>query len=144
MVVKKRFCTFFLAGGYYGVEVDRVREIGRPQGLTRVPRAPAVVRGLMNLRGEIITALDLRRRLGLEEAAEGPAPRNVVVLAGGGLLGLLVDEIGDVLEPEAEAFEGPPETLRGAARELIRGTFKLPDRLLLVLDIDKVVTPTGA
>jgi purine-binding chemotaxis protein CheW len=139
MAASNRFCTFFVAGSWYGVEVDQVQEIVRHQGLTRVPLAPRVVRGLINLRGQIVTALDLRRRLGLGDAPDGLTPRNVVVRTGEGVVSLLVDEIGDVLEADAEAFEHPPETLRGAARDLIRGAYKLRDRLLLILDIDKVV-----
>jgi methyl-accepting chemotaxis protein/chemotaxis signal transduction protein len=136
---KNRFCPFFLAGSYYGVEVSQVQEIVRHQPLTRVPLAPRVVRGLINLRGQIVTALDLRRRLGLSEAPDGLTPRNVVVRTGVGVVSLLVDEIDDVLEAEPGAFERPPETLRGAARDLIRGAYKLRDRLLLILDIDKVL-----
>src|SRR5262245_46354614 len=98
--------------------------------MTRVPLAHPVVRGLMNLRGQIVTALDLRRRLELPERPDDESPVNVVVQADDGAVSLLVDEIGDVLEASDDQFERPPETLRGVARELIRGTYKLPDRLL--------------
>jgi len=97
------------------------------------------VRGLINLRGRIVTALDLRRRLGLGDAPAGLRPKGVVVRSDDGVVSLLADEIGDVLEVEDSAFERPPETLDGEARELIRGAYKLPDRLLLVLDADKAV-----
>jgi purine-binding chemotaxis protein CheW len=106
-----------------------------------VPLAPSDVRGLINLRGQIVTAVDLRRRLELPDRAAGDLPVNVVVRTEDGAVSLLVDEIGDVLEVPAEAFERPPETLRGTARELIRGTYKLDGRLLLILDIDRAVNP---
>jgi purine-binding chemotaxis protein CheW len=141
MAPKRRFCTFAVGGFHYGVDVSHVQEIIRPQELTRVPLAPAVVGGLINLRGRIVTALDLRRRLGLGERPAGQASRNVVVRAGEGVVSLLVDEIGDVLEVEEATFERPPETLKGVARELIRGAYKLADRLLLILDTEKVVVP---
>jgi purine-binding chemotaxis protein CheW len=136
---KRRYCTFFLDGLFFGVEVERVQEVLRYQEMTPVPLAPRVVRGLINLRGQIVTALDLRRRLELPELPEGRLPMNVVVRGDDGGTSLLVDDIGDVLDVKDSAFERPPETLRGTARELIRGAYKLTERLLLVLDTDKVL-----
>ena len=134
-----QLCTFSVAGRYLGVPVARVQEVIRHQEMTPVPLAPAIVRGLINLRGQIVTALDLRVPLMLPPAPAGALPMNVVVRAGGDLVSLLVDEIGDVLEVNAETFEPPPETLGGPARELIRGAFKLDGRLLLILDTDKML-----
>lgn len=139
MTGTRQLCTFYVAGQYFGLDVLEVQEIIRHQEMTRVPLAPAVVRGLINLRGQIVTAIDLRRRLGLPERAADQPPINVVMQTDDGPVSLLVDEIGDVLEAEEKAFEPPPETLRGPARELIRGAFKLPDRLLLVLDPERTV-----
>jgi purine-binding chemotaxis protein CheW len=92
---------------------------------------------LLNLRGQIVTALDLRRRLGLSPLTSDSAPMNVVVRAADGTVSLLVDEIGDVLEVEDSSFEPPPETLRGAVRSMILGVHKLKDRLMHVLDVEK-------
>src|SRR5262249_32926835 len=139
MSVEHQFCTFIVDGLYFGLDVLRVQEIIRYQEMTRVPLAPPVVRGLINLRGQIVTAIDLRRRLELRERPADQLPLNVVVQTDGGAVSLLVDEIGDVLEVSEAAFERPPETFRGAARALIQGAYKLKDRLLLVLDPDKVV-----
>src|SRR5271170_5150484 len=105
--------------------------------MTRVPLAPPVVRGLINLRGQIVTAIDLRRRLELSDRPADQLPVNVVVQTDDGAVSLLVDEIGDVLEVPEMEFESPPETLNGIARELIRGAYKLADRLLLILDTEK-------
>src|SRR5262245_32597212 len=108
--------------------------------MTRVPLAPAVVRGLINLRGQIITAIDLRQGLELPQRTNGERPVNVVVTTEDGAVSLLVDEIGDVLDVAETTFEALPDTLRGAARDLIRGSYKLDHRLLLVLDTERIVT----
>ena len=138
----RQFCTFFLDGHYFGLDVLKVQEIIRYQQMTRVPLAPREVRGLINLRGQIVTAIDLRRRLDLEDRPDDQLPINVIVQAEDGAISLLVDEIGDVLEVSNETFERPPETLAGTARELILGAYKLPDRLLLILDIERTVSLT--
>ena len=139
MSKSRQFCTFFLEGLFFGVEVQKVQEVICYQAMTQVPLAPKVVRGLINLRGQIVTAIDLRRRLNLHERAQDQLPMNVVVRTDEGAVSLLVDEIGDVLETEAEQYEEPPETLPAWARELITGVYKLPDRLLLVLDTEKTL-----
>jgi purine-binding chemotaxis protein CheW len=139
IVAERQFCTFYLGPHYFGIDVLNVQEVIRYQEMTRVPLAPPVVRGLINLRGQIVTALDLRRRLELPELSADRQPVNVVVQTDDGAVSLLVDEIGDVLEVPEQTFERPPETLKGAARELIRGAYKLDGRLLLVLDIARTV-----
>jgi|SRR5208282_1632829 purine-binding chemotaxis protein CheW len=139
MANSEQFCTFFLDGHFFGVPVQRVQEVIRYQEMTRVPLVPQVVRGLINLRGQIVTAIDLRRRLGMSERPADQLPLNVVVRTDDGAISLLVDEIGDVIEVEEKTFEQPPETLQGMAREMIRGVHKLPDRLLLVLDTERAV-----
>jgi len=136
----KQFSTFYLDRLLFGVEVARVQEVLRYQEMTPVPLAAPVVSGLINLRGQIVTALDLRRRLKLAERATDRLPMNVVVRVGEEAVSLLVDEIGDVFEVDDDAFELPPETLQGEARRLIRGAYKLEDKLLLVLDTDEVVS----
>lgn len=139
MSISNQYCTFHLDNLFFGVEVQKVQEVIRYQEMTRVPLASPVVRGLINLRGQIVTAIDLRCRLELKPLPEGRLPMNVVVRTDDGPISLLVDEIGDVLEVNAQSFERPPETLKGEARELIRGAYKLKDRLLLTLDTERVV-----
>ncbi len=140
----KQYCTFTLAGLLFGIEVDRVQEVIRSLELTTVPLANDVVEGLINLRGQIVTALDLRRRLELPPRTDGEQPMNIVVRVGDGALSLLVDEIGDVVDVDEDSFEAAPETLEGVARELIRGAYKLDGRLLLVLDTDRAVALPAA
>jgi purine-binding chemotaxis protein CheW len=141
MACSQQFCTFFLAGHLFGTPVARVQEVIQHQQMTEVPLAPEVVRGLINLRGQIVAAIDLRRRLELPDRPADQAPMNVVVQTGDGPVSLLVDEIGDVIEVDEEMLETPPETLRGLTREVVEGIYKLPRHLLLALNVDRVVEP---
>jgi purine-binding chemotaxis protein CheW len=140
---KREFCTFVLGESLFGIDVLRVQEVIRYQPMTRVPLAPPVVRGLINLRGQIVTAVDLRRRLGLPDLPADRRPVNVVVATADGAVSLLVDEIGEVRAVSEREFEPAPETLRGPARDLVRGAYKLTDRLLLALDLDRVLDGRG-
>jgi purine-binding chemotaxis protein CheW len=135
----QQFCTFYVDRQFFGVPVQQVQEVIRYQEMTRVPLVPRVIRGLINLRGQIVVAIDLRRRLNTPERPDDQLPMNVVVRTADGALSLLVDEIGDVLEVQEETFERPPETLQGIARELVLGVHKLPSGLLLILDTEKAV-----
>ena len=134
-----QFSTFFVADLFFGVDVLHVQEVLRSQQMTSVPQAPGVIEGLINLRGQIVTAIDMRRRLGLPQRAGGQAPMNIVVRTLDGAVSLLVDEIGDVLDMDAATYERPPQNLEPAAKDLIRGVYKLKDRLLLVLDEERTV-----
>ena len=140
MAKERQFATFYLDKLYFGVEVSRVQEVIRYQEMTRVPLAPSIVSGLINLRGQIVTAIDLRRRLELSDRPADRLPMNVVVRMDEDAVSLLVDEIGDVLYVDEDAFEEPPETLHGVARNLIKGAYKLQGRLLLALDTEKAVS----
>lgn len=130
----RQVCTFRVESMSLGLDVEHVQEVLRHQEMTEVPLAPPAVRGLINLRGQIVTAVDLRTRLGLALRPEGVEPMNVVVRTEDGAISLWVDEIGDVIEAADDSFERTPETLPAMAKELIRGVYKLPDRLMLVLD----------
>lgn len=132
--LSRQYSTFDVAGLYFGIDVLQVQEVLRCQEMTPVPLAPAVIEGLINLRGQIVTAVDMRRRLGLAPRAGGETAMNVVVRTEEGAVSLLVDEIGDVVEVDSASFERPPENLDPAIRDLVRGIHKLKDRLLLVLD----------
>lgn len=137
MAQTSQFCTFYLDKLLFGVELKGVQEVIRSLEMTKVPLAPRVVNGLINLRGQIVTAVDLRRRLELQPAPSGMLAMNVVVRSEDGAVSLVVDEIGDVVEVEEETFERPPETLRSSVRAMILGVHKLNDRLMHVLDIEK-------
>jgi len=132
-----QLCTFKLANYFFGVDVAKVQEVIRHQEMTRVPLASQEVRGLINLRGQIVMAVDLRMLLGLGEFSVADEPMNIIIREEGSAVSFQVDEIGDVLEVSDAAFERPPETLKGVARKLIKGAYKLDGRLLLALDADK-------
>ena len=133
----RQFATFYLSDFFFGVDVLRVQEVLRAQPMTRVALAPEVIEGLINLRGQIVTAIDMRRRLRLPPRAGGQAPMNMVIRNDDSAISLLVDEIGDVLDLDTSVYEPPPVNLDPAAREVICGVYKLKDRLLLVLDTDR-------
>jgi purine-binding chemotaxis protein CheW len=139
-----QFSTFYVGDMFFGVNVLNVQEVLRFQPMTPVPQAPKVIEGLINLRGQIVIAIDMRRRLGLPPRAGDKPSMNMVVRTSDGAVSLLVDEIGDVLDMDAANYERPPMNLDPAAGELIRGVYKLKGRLLLVLDEEKTVDlPAG-
>ncbi len=134
-----RFCTFHLGDLFLGIKVTQVQEVLRYQERTRVPLVSAVIHGLINLRGEIVTTVDLRHRLDLEPRPADVEPINVVVRHDDGVVSLLVDEIGDVFEVTDEDFEPLPPTVQGVYREVVQGIYKLDGRLLLILDTHKLL-----
>lgn len=135
----QQFCTFHLDRLLFGVEVQKVQEVLRYQEMTSVPLASDVFSGLINLRGQIVTAIDLRKRLSLPPRASDALPMNVVLRLDDGAVSLQVDEIGDVLEVDERQFEMVPETLSGVARQLVACVYKLEKGLLLVLDTDRTI-----
>jgi len=140
----QQFCTFYLQDQFFGVPVQQVQEVIRYQEMTRVPLMPEVIRGLINLRGQIVMAVDLRKRFGMEDRPESQKPMNVVIRSDDGAVSFLVDEIGDVIEVEEDCAEQPPETLPADTRELLQGVYKLKDHLLLELNIKRAIAGTLA
>jgi purine-binding chemotaxis protein CheW len=145
MTVSGQYCTFQIGDMTLGVNALAVQEIIRAQPTTRVPLAEPAIAGLINLRGQIVTAIELRCRLRLPPRPADARPMNVVVRTPDGVFSLLVDRICDVIDVSETAFDRPPENVAPDIRALIVGAFKLPDRLLLVLDTDRLVrADTGA
>ena len=134
-----QFCTFYLGELLFGIEVRHVREVLREQRVTRVPLAPPVVTGLINLRGQIITAIDLRKRLQLNSRNSAPGRVNIIVKVDQSTVSFLVDAVAEVEEMQNRLFEPLPETLKGIARLLVTGVYKLPKQLLLILNPEKVM-----
>lgn len=139
----KQCVTFYLDKFVFGVDVLHVQEVIRSQEMTPVPLATSGIGGLINLRGQIVTAVDLRRRLGLKDRSADSSPMNVVVRADSEAVSLLVDEIGDVIEIRQEQLEDPPETLTGQVREATEGVCKLQRELLLMLDVNRILRLAG-
>ena len=134
-----RLVTFTLDDRSYGVDVDSVQEVLRGLPRTRIPLAPRALAGLINLRGQVLTAIDLREQLELPPRDPALEPMLVVIRVAGEPVALLVDTIGAVVDVEADQFELPPETLNGPSRALVTGAYKLTDHLLLALDVDRAV-----
>lgn len=130
-----QYCTFRLGDLYLGIDVIDVQEVLYHADVTWVPHAEPAVRGLINLRGQIATTIDLRTRLGLESVADDVRQTHVVVGHAGEAVSLLIDEVDDVLTVASDQFAPPPATLAGPARELIMGAYKLEHELLMVLDV---------
>lgn len=136
----REVATFSVDGRWFAIDVARAQEVLPIMPMTRVPLAPPAIEGLINLRGQIVTAIDLRRRFGFPPSSNDRPPMNLVVNLSGGLISLLVDEMGEVLQVDEDSFESPPATLDGTLRELITGAYKLPSRLLVTLDINKLTS----
>lgn len=142
MAIDRQLNTFYLGKYFYGIDVAKVQEVVSYKVMTAVPLAPSVIVGLINLRGQILVSVDLRRRLNLPERTHEQWEKSTIIVVRtntAGVICLVVDEIGGVMEVPESIFERPPEMISGVARELITGSYKLKDRLLLVLDVEKVV-----
>ncbi|MBL8242382.1 MAG: chemotaxis protein CheW [Bryobacterales bacterium] len=137
--LNRQFATFFMRDLFFGIEVHKVQEVLRSQEMTRVPLAPAVLRGLINLRGQIVAAIDMRQRLSLGPRTADQEPMNMIVRAEDGAVSLLVDEIGDVIDVVSESYEPVPETMAPHLKQLVEGVYKLDGRLLLVLDTERTL-----
>lgn len=137
--ISHQYATFTLGGHFLGVDVLEVQEVLRGQSLTRVPLASPVVEGLINLRGQIVTAVDMRRVLGLPSREAGEGAVSVVVRSSQGAVSLQVDEIEDVIGLNADSFEAPPPNIESSVRALFSGVHKLAGRLLLVLNTERTV-----
>lgn len=133
------FVTVLTAGQLFGLRLDRVRDVFVPQGLSSVPLAPPEVTGLLNLRGRIVTALDLRRRLGLPPREDGAPTVAVGIEERGELYGLIADRVGDVLWLEPSKYEAAPANLDPRWTQVCAGVYRLDGKLLVVLDVDKVL-----
>jgi len=133
------FTSCFVGDLCFGVEVAQVQEVAAGGALTRLPLASSRVSGLLNLRGQIIAVTDLRRCLDLDDRAAGDVPLHLILQTDEGCVSLLVDRVGDVVDVDERDFELPPETMRGRARELIRGAYKLDGGLLLALDTARIL-----
>jgi len=131
--------SFHVGGEEFGLEILRVQEIIRIQQLTRVPNSPNFVDGVINLRGKVIPIIALRRCLGLEDRPHDKQTRIVVVEVAGNVLGFIVDSVSEVLRIPVETIEPPPR-LGKVEREYVSGVGKLDDRLLILLDLNRLMS----
>ena len=135
----QQICTFRIDDHFFGVPIESVQEVIRSPEVTRVPRAHPAVRGLINLRGQLLIAVDLRHRMNLGTTDMAQKSVNVVLRTEDDVLALIVDAMDDVLELTEDQFEPPPETVDADVRSLIRGVYKLEGRLLLLLNIENAI-----
>ena len=136
---ERQLVVFQLGAELYGVDIARVHEIIRLQTITRVPRAPSFVEGVINLRGKVIPVVDLRRRFGLPTAEHTRATRTVVVEIGDQVVGIIVDSVSEVLRVNTSTVEPPSPVVAGIDSEYLHGIAKLPERLVILLDLDRVL-----
>lgn len=138
-VKSNEYLTFMLAGQLFGVSVLQVNDVLRSQKTTRTPLAPPTIAGIMNLRGRIVTVIDVRRCLNQSPASEGSGGMSVVVEQNGELFSLIIDAVGDVLTLDEDNIEPIPPTLDAAWSAVAAGVYKLPDQLLVTLDVKKLL-----
>lgn len=132
--------VFTLGSESYGVEVGKVRTIERMVNLTRVPKTPPFVKGVINLRGIIVPVIDLRGRFGLAETEYTESARNIIVNVNGIEVGLIVDSASDVIDIDSDSIEDPPEIVGGIRAKYLRGVAKISDnQLLVMLDLEEVL-----
>lgn len=135
----EHLATFFLSREEYGVDVRLVQEIIRISDITPVPRAPESIKGVINLRGRIIPVVDLKKKLGLGDADTGRRGRIVVVKLRERLVGLLVDAASQVLKVPVSSIDPAPDAVVEIDADFIRGVAKLPDRLIILMDLQKIL-----
>jgi purine-binding chemotaxis protein CheW len=133
------FVSIVIGGQLFGIPVLQVQDVLGPQRITRIPLAPPEVAGSLNLRGRIVTAIDIRTRLGLPELEDGKKRMSVVVDHGGELYSLMVDSVGEVLSLSEASFERNPATLDQRWREVSAGIYRLDSTLLVVLDVARLL-----
>ncbi len=132
--------TFHIGEEEFGVEILKVQEIIRMMGITRVPKAPDFVEGVINLRGKVIPIIDLRTRFGMAAQEHDKHTRIIVIEINGVIIGFVVDSVSEVLRIPADTVEPPPPIISGIESEYIRGVGKLADRLLILLDLDSLLS----
>jgi purine-binding chemotaxis protein CheW len=135
----RQYSTFRVNDLLLGIEVVKVQEVIRYQDMTLVPLAPGVIEGLINLRGQIVIAIDTRRSLGLPRATGDALPMNVVIHSDDGVVSLLVDDIGDVIDVPLDAYAPVPDNMPMEQRELIECVYDLKEGLMLVLNTARVL-----
>lgn len=139
MATNQKYATFYLDGICFGVPIEKVQEVLEFQDITPVPLSPPVLPGIINLRGQILTTIDLKTRLELSASESTAQPMMIVVRTNEGPINLIVGKIGSVMDVDSELFEKPTETLKAGVRAVTTHVCKLEGRLLLVLDTEKLV-----
>jgi purine-binding chemotaxis protein CheW len=138
------YVTLMVAGQLFGVPIHSVQDVLGPQRINRIPLAPSEVAGSLNLRGRIVTAIDLRKRMGMPERSQDQSCMSVVVDHNGELYSLIMDSAGEVMSLPASEFESNPATLDPLWQDVTSGIFQLDGRLLVILEIERLLDLTHA
>ncbi len=131
--------TFLVGDALCGMDILKIQEINKLIDMTSVPQAPSYVLGILNLRGQIITSIDLSQKLGLGKTDLSLDPRNIIVNSKSEHIGLLVKKISDVVQADKNKFEPPPSNMGGIQGEFFTGVYKTEDKLIGILDVEKVL-----
>jgi len=131
--------TFGIGEEEFGIDILKVQEIIRTMAITKVPNSPPYVEGVINLRGKVIPVIDLRSRFNMEYRAHDSHTRIIVIELHGMIIGFVVDEVSEVLRIQSNTVEPPPPVVSGIESEYIKGVGKLDDRLLILLDLEKLI-----
>lgn len=132
--------TFYIGDALCGMDILKIQEINKLMQMTKVPQAPDYVLGILNLRGQIVTIIDLGRKLGLGKTDINQDPRNIIVNSAGGHVGLLVRKISDVVSVDMDKRESAPANMRGIQGEYFNGVYKAETNLVGILNVDKVLS----
>jgi purine-binding chemotaxis protein CheW len=142
-IIANKYVVFKLEGEEYGIDILRVKEIKEMLRITRVPKAPSFVRGVVNLRGEVIPVIDLRKKFNLQEGNDADSTRIVIVTVDEITIGLIIDTSSEVLEIDKEAIEEPPMAVSSIDHSYILGIGKVDDRLIILLDVAKIISASA-
>lgn len=132
--------TFYIDNALCGMDILKIQEINKLSQMTTAPKAPDYVLGILNLRGQIVTIIDLGKKLGLGKTKMDNDPRNIIVNSSGGHIGLLVSRISDVVSVDIERIESAPANMSGIQGEYFTGVYKTSNNLIGILDVDKVLS----
>ena len=131
--------TFYVGDALCGMDILKVQEINKLMEMTKVPQAPGYVTGILNLRGQIVTIVDLGKKLGLGETDLGNDPRNIIVNAPGEHIGLLVRQISDVVMADPDKIEPAPANMSGIQGKFFTGVYKTENKLIGILNVEEVL-----
>ena len=138
------FATFYIGDALCGMDILRIQEINKHMEMTRVPQAPDYVKGILNLRGQIVTIIDLRQKLGLAPAGSDEDARNIIVKSQEEYIGLMVDRISDVVNVDRDKLESPPASMDGVQGKFFKGVYKTEKSLVGILEMEEILKEDAA
>ncbi|MGF7057144.1 chemotaxis protein CheW [Brassicibacter mesophilus] len=139
IVEEKKYVAFKIDEEYYGIDINNVKAIERVQAFTRIPNAPEYVKGVINLRGEVVPVIDLRKRFGIDCKEIDSDSRIIIVLTNETLIGLLVDSSSEVMQLNSDSIDNPPEIKDNISDDFVKGVGKKDSKLIILIDIEKVI-----